>query len=239
MSEKMKIEIWSDIVCPWCYIGKRKFEQALSSFEHAKDVIIEYKSYQLDPSMQTDTKISIAQYLSDKKGIDLTQAQQMLQQVSTVASSVGLAYQLEKTIPINTLKAHAVLHYAKTVGKQTLLKERLMKAYFIETLNLDDTGVLIQLASEVGLDEKSVSDVIEQNLFAKEVQFDIQEGVNLGLQGVPFFVFNRKYGVAGAQDVTVFLQTLQKAFDEWQKDYSKTTLKTIDGKTCSVDGNCE
>ncbi|CAG5077503.1 DsbA family oxidoreductase [Parvicella tangerina] len=237
--EQMKIEIWSDIVCPWCYIGKRNFEKALSRFEYNDFLIIEYKSYQLDPSMQTDTSVSITEYLSNSKGISISYAQQMIDHVSEVATSVGLDYDLNNAIPINTLQAHGLLHYAKTIGKQRELKERLMKGYFVETLNLDDTNILVQMASDVGLDTSVAREILIMNKFGQQVQQDINEGVQLGLQGVPFFVMNRKFVVSGAQSPSNFLATLNQAFEDWLKHTPVKELEIIDGKVCRADGTCE
>src|SRR5690606_7600524 len=134
----MKIEIWSDIVCPWCYIGKRRFENALSQFKHAEEVEVEYKSYQLNPDMATDTEMSINQYLSVHKGISMQEAERMSQHVTHVAKEEGLDYSLDKAIPVNTFKAHRLLHLAKENGLQVELKEALLHAYFIEAANVDD-----------------------------------------------------------------------------------------------------
>lgn len=235
---KMKVEIWSDIVCPWCYIGKRKFEMALNEVEFKEFIEVEYKSYQLDPNMETDTSKSIAQYLSDAKGISLSDAEKMGKRVSQVASSVGLQYDLSKTIPINTLQAHGLLHYAKSKGKQLELKERLMKAYFIETLNLDDTDILVRLATEIGLDKIEAESALINNTYKDAVQKEIYEGVQLGLTGVPFFVFDRKIGISGAQAPGTFKKALKKSYADWSKNQT-TELKIIDGKVCKPNGKCE
>jgi predicted DsbA family dithiol-disulfide isomerase len=236
---KMKIEIWSDIVCPWCYIGKRRFEEAYENFEHKAFIDVKYKSYQLDPQMQTDTSISVTQYLADKKGIPMDQAEQMAINVSGVAATLGLNYDFDNAIPINTLKAHGLLHYAKTEGKQIELKERLMKAYFIEAQNCDDTETLIRLAGNVGLDTTRAKQVMESNEFGKEVQGDISEAVQLGLRGVPFFVFDRKYGISGAQAAETFTETLEKAYADWRKDNPIQKLEIIEGEVCEPGGVCE
>lgn len=209
----MKIEIWSDIVCPWCYIGKRKFEKALEQFEHAEEVEIEYKSYQLNPDMETDTEMTIHQYLSANKGISIQEAEQMTNHVSQVAETVGLNYQLDKAIPINTFRAHRLLHLAKEKGLQSQLKEALLHAYFIEAKNVDDHAVLLDLAKGIGLDEIDVQNVFTTDLYKANVQRDIHEGVQLGLQGVPFFVIDRKYGISGAQATETFLNALKQAVD--------------------------
>lgn len=210
----MKIEIWSDIICPWCYVGKRRFEAALQQFEYADQLEVEYKSYQLNPDMETDPQKNIHQYLSENKGISIQEAEQMTAHVSEVAKTVGLDYRLEEAIPVNTFKAHRLLHLAKEKGKQAELKEALLHAYFIQTKNIDDHATLLNLAKDVGLEELDIQNVLTTDLYKANVQSDIYEGIQLGLQGVPFFVFNRKYGIAGAQPTEAFLNTLKQSFEE-------------------------
>jgi predicted DsbA family dithiol-disulfide isomerase len=237
--KKMKIEIWSDVVCPWCYIGKRRFEAALKDFEHAEYLDIEWKSYQLDPEMETDPSISTYEYLATRKGMSMAQAKAMGDNVTEVAKGVGLTYDFSKTIPINTIKAHRLLHFAKSLDKQGEMKEALLNAYFIEAKNLDDNETLADIASKVGIDKKQALVVLESDAFLKDVQSDINEAVQLGLRGVPFFVFNRKYGVSGAQQEKVFLNTLEKSFKDWVKTNPKGQLQIIDGKVCTPDGICD
>lgn len=210
----MKIEIWSDIVCPWCYIGKRRFEKAMGQFEHANQVEIEYMSYQLNPDMPTDPTMSINQYLAEHKGISMQEAAQMSEHVTQIAKDEGLHYQLDKAIPLNTFKAHRLLHLAKENGKQAELKEALLLAYFIEAANVDDHAVLLNTATKIGLNEADVQNVLTSDLYKANVERDIHEAIQLGLRGVPFFVIDRKYGVSGAQSPETFLNALQKAFSE-------------------------
>lgn len=239
ITNKMKIEIWSDVVCPWCYIGKRRLEEALEQFPNGEYLEIEWKSYQLDPEMETDTSLNIHQYLADKKGMTLDQAKAMGNHVAEVAKSVGLTYHFEKTIPVNTINAHRLIHFAHSENKQGEMKERLLKAYFMEGQNLDDFAVLTQLASEVGLDKTKTKDMLETGLYMNEVNHDIMEGRQLGLRGVPFFVFDRKYGISGAQETSVFTNTLNTAFTEWLESNPQKTLEVIDGKVCTPDGKCD
>ena len=237
--EKMKIEIWSDVVCPWCYIGKRRLESALEEFEYREEITIEWKSYQLDPEMQTDTSLSIYDYLSKRKGIPYDQAIAMGKNVTEVAKEEGLDYNLDQTIPVNTLQAHEVLHFAKAYELQTEMKERLLKAYFIEAQNLDDRSVLLDLAEEVGLDQSKLSIDLQRDTYAPQVQEDIQLGREFGLSGVPFFVFNRKFGISGAQTKEAFLKTLNESYTDWKKEQAPTKLKMTEGKICKPDGTCD
>ena len=212
--QKMKIEIWSDIMCPFCYIGKRKFEAALSQFEGRDDVEIEWKSYQLSPDMVTDPSKNINVYLSEHKGISLQEAARMNAYVTDMATKEGLTYNFDKTIVANSFKAHRFAHFAKQYGKQDEAEEKLFSAYFTEGLNLDDDAVLLQLGEDIGLDTIALKAALENGMYTDEVEADINEAQQLGVRGVLFFVFDRKYAVSGAQDSRVFLQTLEKAYHE-------------------------
>ncbi len=238
--QKMNMEIWSDVVCPWCYIGKRRLEKALEQFEYADEIEIEYKSYQLDPTMQTDTSMTIAEYLAIRKGVSMEQAKEMNAYVSGIAAQEGLDYQLDKVIPLNTLQAHALLHYAKAKGKQEVMKERLMKGYFTENLNLDDLDVLGQLAEEVGLNGQDSRKAIRSKQYDQDVRSDIDQAHHLGLRGVPYFLIDKKYSISGAQPEEALLTIINKAYVEWQSSNRNTDLhKEIDGKLCTPQGDCD
>lgn len=212
----MKIEIWSDIVCPFCYIGKRKFEAALADFEHADALDIEWKSFQLNPNTITDPETSVYQNLAIHKGISVAEAEQMSSHVTEVAHQVGLDYDFDRAVVANTFKAHQLLHFAKKHGKQHPAKELLLRAYFTEGKNIDDVTTLVSLTKELELDGTAVRQMLESGSLADEVRTDIYEAQQLRISGVPFFVFDRKYGISGAQDPALFLQTLNKSFAEWQ-----------------------
>lgn len=206
----MKVEIWSDVMCPFCYIGKRKFEQALEQFLERNSVEIEWKSFQLNPGMKTDPSKNINQFLAEHKGISVAQAKLMNDRVTEMAREVGLHYDFDKAIVANSFAAHRLSHYAKKYGKQDAMEERLFKAYFTEGKNTADHETLIQLAGEVGLDENEVRVMFSGNDFADDVNNDIYEAHQVGARGVPFFVFNNKYAVSGAQPSELFLQVLNK-----------------------------
>lgn len=210
----MKIEIWSDIICPFCYIGKRRLELALENFKHKEAVDIEWKSYQLDPTMEHQEPGSIDQYLSEKKGMPLEQAKQLNQQVTNMAKEVGLDYHFEKAIPNNTLLAHQLIHFAKHHGKQNEMKERLLQAYFTKGEDIGDINQLGMFAQEIGLDEKEAIDNLNSNTFADEIQIDQYHAQQIGVRGVPFFVFNNKYAISGAQPETAFAELLEKVWLE-------------------------
>ncbi|MFT6883762.1 MAG: putative DsbA family dithiol-disulfide isomerase [Marinoscillum sp.] len=207
----MKVEIWSDVVCPFCYIGKRRFEEALARFGGKEEVEIEWKSFQLNPQTVSNPNISSHQNLANHKGISVEQATDMANQVTEMASNVGLSFDFDKAVVANTFNAHRLLHFSKAHGKQNELKERLLKAYFEKGENIDDKASLITIAEEVGLEKQAVQDFLNSDELAMEVKADIHEAQSLSIHGVPFFVFNRKYGISGAQPVEAFLQTLEKA----------------------------
>lgn len=217
-NRRMKIEIWSDVVCPFCYIGKRKLEAALAEFKHASDIEIIWKSYQLSPEMKAVPGKNIHQYLSDHKRISLGEATAMNNQVADWARQVGLQYNFDKAIPANTFMAHRFSHLALHCGLQNEAEEKLFSAYFTEGKNIDDVETLAQIGTEIGIDPGMVKSTLESDKYADDVRNDIQEAYSLGLRGVPFFVFDRKYSVSGAQDSKVFLNTLEKAYDSWRKE---------------------
>ncbi|RYE55008.1 MAG: DsbA family oxidoreductase [Sphingobacteriales bacterium] len=207
----MKVEIWSDIMCPFCYIGKRKFEKALSLFRERNSVEIEWKSYQLMPDIETVENTDIYTLLSEKKGISVEQAKSMNQQVTDVASAVGLQFNMDKAIPANTLLAHRFLHYSKQCGKQNEAEELLFQAYFTDGKNVDSIEVLGAIGEDIGLDRDKIAAILASDQFREDVQRDIYEAQQVGVRGVPFFVIDQKYAVSGAQEPEVFLNALQMA----------------------------
>lgn len=216
IKDKMKVEIWSDVMCPFCYIGKRKFENALAQFPQREDVQVIWKSYQLSPSMRTDPSKNILRYLAEHKGIDIEDAKRLNAHVTQMAEKVGLVYNFDRSIVANSFNAHCLTHFAKAHGKQNEAEERLFHAYFTEGKNIDDLSTLLQLGAAIGLDTVALKTALENRIYADDVIADIHEAQQLGVQGVPFFVFNRKYAVSGAQEQGLFLQTLEKSFLEFK-----------------------
>jgi predicted DsbA family dithiol-disulfide isomerase len=234
----MKIEIWSDVMCPFCYIGKRRFEEALQHSGHQDKVEIEWKSFQLNPDMKTDPTVNITQYLADAKGWTLDYAQQMNDHVTQMAAEVGLTYNFDRSVVANSFNAHRFSHLAKKHNLGDKAEEALFKSYFTDGLNIDDQDTLIKLGTEIGLDAQEVKLVLDSDTYADDVKHDIAEAQHLGIRGVPFFVLNNKYGISGAQAVPVFLETIEKSFTEWQLENNKPTLTVIEGESCSPDGDC-
>jgi predicted DsbA family dithiol-disulfide isomerase len=214
MHRKILVEIWSDVMCPFCYIGKRKFENALTQFPEANQVEIIWRSFQLSPNMKTDPSKSINQFLAEHKKISVVDAKRMNDRVTEMASQVGLSYNFDKSVVANSFNAHRFTHFAKINGKQNEAEEKLFHAYFTDGKNIDDFKTLIQLGKEIGLEVQTLQAALESNKFANDVVTDIEEARQLGIQGVPFFVFNRKYGVSGAQDQKVFLKTLEESLTD-------------------------
>lgn len=209
----MEVKIWSDVRCPFCYIGKRKFEAALEQFQHKDEVKITWKSFQLDPTLETRTDINTIDYFVETKGVSKEQARQMLGGATQMAKGVGLDFHLEKSVLANSFKAHKVIQMAKSKDLGNEIEEALFKAHFEESKNIDDPEVLVQTASSVGLNGTEVREMLNSDAFEYEVKQDEMEARNIGVRGVPFFVFNDRYAVSGAQPTEVFLQTLEKAMN--------------------------
>ena len=234
----MKVQIWSDVMCPFCYIGKRRFEQALQEFESKEDIEIEWKSFQLNPHLKTDPSVNITQYLADIKGWTIDHARQMNDHVTQMAAEVGLSYDFDKAVVANSFNAHRFAHLAKQNGKGDEAEEALFNAYFTDGKNIDDHATLAALGESIGLSKAVVEETLSSNQYATEVKQDIEQARQLGISGVPFFVMDNKYGVSGAQTVPVFLQTLQKAHSEWAENAKPVKLNTIAGDNCEIGGDC-
>lgn len=232
----MKVEIWSDVMCPFCYIGKRKFEKALSQFSHKEEVAIEWKSFQLNAALKTDPTKNVTEYLAEIKGWTLDYAKQMNDYVTGMAKEVGLHYDFDKAIVANSFDAHRLLQLAKKYGKGDALEERLFKAYFTEGKNTADHHTLIQLTGEIGLDREEVGKMLSGSEYTDEVRKDIYESRQIGVNGVPFFVIDRKYAVSGAQAPETFLKMLNTIWTEHEKE--KATLTTQNGAVCSPEEGC-
>lgn len=206
----MKIEIWSDIMCPFCYIGKRHLETALGQFpdQHFE---IEWKSFQLDPTIVPQPDKNVYEYLAERKGVSLEESKQMHAGVVARAAEVGLDYRFEKAVVSNSFDAHRLIQLAKTKGLGDPIEETFFKAYFTEGRDLNDKDTLMELCVGIGLNALDVKEVLEdETQFAGAVRNDISEAQQIGVRGVPFFVFDRKYAISGAQPIEHFEQTIQE-----------------------------
>jgi predicted DsbA family dithiol-disulfide isomerase len=232
----MNVEIWSDVMCPFCYIGKRKFEKALEQFAHKDKINIIWKSFQLDPTTVTDPNLNTIDHLTKRKGWSKEQANQTIEHVSGIAKKVGLDFHFEKAVVANSFDAHRLSHLAKKYAKQHDLEEHLFKAYFTDGKNTADHKTLTELGLAAGLAESEIAAVLNSDQYATEVNEDIEQAQQVGVQGVPFFVLDRKYAVSGAQESETFLSALTKAYEE--SNSSKLETLGTNEDLCGPDG-CE
>jgi len=215
VSEPIKIDIWSDIACPWCYIGKRHLEGGIAALgDDAPEVQIEYHSFELAPDTPVDFEGSEVDFLAGHKGIPVDQARMMIDRVTGVAANAGLDYDYDALQHTKTLKAHELLHFAKEHGLQLELSERLFRAYFTEGRHVGRVDELVELAGEVGLDADASREALASGRYGAAVQADIAQAGAYGINGVPFFVFEGKYGVSGAQPAEVFSKVLTQVAEE-------------------------
>lgn len=233
----MEIAIWSDYVCPFCYIGKRRLEQALEETGFAAQANLQLKAYQLDASTPEVVTESMYESLARKYGTSIDQARNMTANVAEQAKSVGLDYNFEDMKGANTARAHRLVKFADTEDKGYQLGESLLKAHFLDGQNINEIDVLVKLATDVGLDEAKARQVVESNEFFPQIQIDQTEAAQIGIQGVPFFVLNNKYAISGAQPIEVFKEAIEKVA---QEEGLKPTLQFMGGTgaTCT-DDSCE
>ncbi|MEU8888388.1 DsbA family oxidoreductase [Streptomyces sp. NPDC048442] len=235
----MRVEIWSDIACPWCYVGKARFEKGLDAFAHRGDVEVVHRSFELDPNRAKGDVVPVLDLLAQKYGRTREQAQAMEATVASNAHAEGLGYLAEGRDSGSTFDIHRVLHLAKARGLQSELLDLAYRANFAEEQSVFDDEVLVKLAVAAGLDETETRAVLaDPDAYADEVRADEREAAELGANGVPFFVFDRRYGVSGGQPAEVFTQALEQA---WKGRGPLTTLAAstgAEGETCDVDGNC-
>ena len=230
----MKVQIWSDIMCPFCYIGKKNFEAALEKLPFKDEVEVEWKSYQLDPELsETSGSKTINEYLAERKRMPIAQIEQMQMRIKDMGKQVGIGFNIENAIVANTFPAHKLIHFAAKSNKANEAEELLFHAYFIDGKNIADHEVLVNIAEELGLDTDQAQYVLNSDSFDYEVQQDILEARNIGVSGVPFFVLNDKYTISGAQPADLFVEALKKTYDE-----IISTNNSAEGNSCTIDG-CE
>lgn len=232
----MKIDIWSDIMCPFCYIGKRRLEAALEGFEHKDEVELVWHSFQLDPTIQSQQGKNLYEYLAERKGMPLERSKQMHDQLTQTAKEAGLTYNFDTAVIANSFDAHRLIQLAKQHGLGDAAEERLFKAYFTEGKDVSDHATLLQLGTEIGLKDAEVKQMLESNAYADAVRADITTAEQLRINGVPFFVLDNKYGVSGAQPVELFSNALQQAWAEHTP--AITSIGGGQDAVCGPDG-CE
>lgn len=232
---QLRIDIWSDIACPWCYVGKRRLERALAAFAHRAEVDVVWRAFELDPSAPRvrDSAQRYAERLAAKYGTSELQAQAMIDRMVATAAGDGVALRFDHIRPGNTFDAHRLLHLAHDRGRQDALKERLLRAYLTEGQAIGEPEVLRRLAGEVGLDDAEVRDVLDGDRYRAEVRQDEALARELGITGVPFFVLGGRIGVSGAQPVDVLLGALDRAWSELARPGIE---EVAEGAVCGPDG---
>jgi predicted DsbA family dithiol-disulfide isomerase len=227
------IEIWSDIACPFCFIGKHKIENAISKSSHHNRIELIWRSYQLNPKLITDKTKNIYQSLSENKGISIEVAKQMSTSVIPLGKENDIQFNFDDIVPANTSKAHQLLHFSKQYGKQTAAKSLLFEAYFTEGKNIDDMLVLSRIVTQLQLNTSDFVDAILSGSLLPEVEFDQFQAQQMGVKGVPFFLFNNTFIVAGAQPQIVFENTLQNTINVFLKTINEANYDNQDGTYCN------
>ena len=220
----MQIEIWSDVACPWCYIGKRRFERALAAFPHRDEVEVQWRSYQLDPTLPDHHDGTELDYLVDRKGMSRAQVSQMFDQVTSIAADEGLRYDFGSVVVANSFAGHELLHLAKARGVGDEVKEALLSAHFEHGEDIGDREVLVRIGTQAGLDADEIARDLATHTWRDAVVADITAANSLGIRGVPFFVVDEKYGVSGAQPTELFTQALEQA---WRESHPLVMLQPV------------
>ena len=230
----MDVEIWSDIACPWCYVGKRRFEAALARFEHRDDVRVTWRSFELDPAAPAEREGERAERLAEKYGMSVERAREMERQMTDTAAGEGLDFRFDLARSGSTFDGHRVVHLAGEHGLQDAMKERLLRAYFGEGQLMSDRETLVRLAVEVGLDVDEVRGMVASDRFAEEVRDDERTAHAFGISAVPTFVVDRSIGVSGAQPPEALLELLREG---WARR-APAPVMVAGGEACGVDGDC-
>ncbi|WP_026549763.1 DsbA family oxidoreductase [Arthrobacter sp. Br18] len=229
----MDIEIFSDVKCPWCFVGKRRFEKALAAFPHRDQVNVTWRSFQLDPSLPDHYEGTEQQYLAERKGIPAEQVRRMWDNLVEQAAGEGLDFRFDDVVVGNSFTAHRFLHLAKSHGLGAEAKEAVLSAHFEQGEDTSDVDFLVTLGASIGLDEDEIRSTIGSDRFAEEVRRDMDEAGSLGVSGVPFFVIDRKYGISGAQPTAVFADALASY---WRESNPLVIAAPVDGaEVCGPD----
>lgn len=233
----MKVEIWSDYVCPFCYIGRRRFEKSLEKFPHHQHIIVEYKSYELAPDAEIDPNVNYYESLAAKFGISVEEAILSSDRINKQAEAAGLLFDFDKMKPTNTFDAHRLAKFAANHGKGKEMTERLLQAYFTDSHHISDHDVLQKLALEVGLDKEKVTRLLKSKYYSARVREDEDDAQIIGVKTVPFFVFNEEHAVAGLQTTEVFTEILEQLWETREEDQNSSVKKTqttyCTGEGCS------
>lgn len=229
---RLRIDVWSDIACPWCYVGKRHLEQALASFPEAASVEVVWRAFELNPSAGRETHEGpYAQRLAKKYGMSLEEAQRRIDHLVSVGQADGLALDFERIRPGNTFDAHRVVHYAREVGLEDAVKERFLRGYLCEGEAIGEQDVVLRLAVDAGLDADRVSAILSSDGYARDVRTDEAEARRFGIHGVPFFVIGGRYALSGAQPAELIGRALRQAWSELD-----APVELAEGAACGPDG---
>ncbi len=227
----MKVEIWSDIACPWCFVGKRRFEKAIASFPERDSLDIVWRSFELDPNAPARQDKPTVDLLASKYRMPPSQAQGMLDNMTATGAVDGIEFRFDRSISGNTFDAHRLIHFAATHGKRAEMVERLFRGYFTDGEAMGDRPTLERLAMDIGLDQGAVTSMLNSDAFAADVRADEARAQQFGISGVPFFAIDEKYGVSGAQPAEIIVKALQQALSE-----SDPVVVTASGEACDDDG---
>lgn len=240
-SEKMKIEVWTDIMCPYCYIGKIHYEKALQQFEHADEVELEWKAFQLNPELpDKGNGYPVNQYLTQTAGFSSENVNKMHNAIKVLADNAGVQFNLPNAIAANTRDAHRLIKLAATKGLDSVVLQRLSKAYFEEAKDYSDRDLLISIGKDAGLEESEIRAMLNSDDYLYEIKQDIQEMANLGFDTVPTFLIDRRQAIIGSEPVALFLKVLRKAYaDRANRREREGPPEVVKGKSCSIDGVCE
>jgi predicted DsbA family dithiol-disulfide isomerase len=233
-TETIFADVWSDIVCPFCYIGKRNFENALEQTGLTGVTNVVWHSFELAPDAQTNPDTTIYEVLGKRKGWSLEQSKQIHRQMEKRAKQSGLEYNFDKTVPANSFNAHRLLHLARKHDVQNEVKELLFKGYYTDGKNIDDEHYLIETGRQTGLKKDDIRNALQSHSIEKEIYEDIGTARKLGIQGVPFFILNQKYALSGAQPVEVIVEALEKV----KSEMNLNDVSHADSAFCGPDGNC-
>lgn len=234
----MKINIWSDVRCPFCFVGKKKFEKALEKFPHSEKLEITWHSFQLDPQLITQPDVNPYEYFAKAKGITVERAKAMHEGAAMAGKEAGIDFNFDDSKVANSYKAHLLIQLSKTKNLANEMEEALFEAQFLDGKNIDDEETLIQLAKSIGITEDEAKNALQSDELGYLVKQDMQLAAQLGINAVPFFVINDKYGISGAQQPELFLEALEKTWEEFSSG-DKGLQLINSGESCDIDGNCD
>ena len=234
----MKINIWSDVRCPFCFVGKKKFEKALEKFPHSEKLEITWHSFQLDPQLITQPDVNPYEYFAKAKGITIERAKAMHEGAAMAGKEAGIDFNFDDSKVANSYKAHLLIQLSKTKNLANEMEEALFEAQFLDGKKIDDEETLIQLSKSVGITEDEAKNALQSDELGYLVKQDMQLAAQLGINAVPFFVINDKYGISGAQQPELFLEALEKTWEEFSSG-DKGLQLINSGESCDINGNCD